>query len=269
MPTPFPGMDPYLERPGLWEEIHTGLMVSIQQYLSPLVGPRYRVAIERRVYMAVLATEAGELVGKPDVMLIAGGRLQEAMAEYRTAPGPIVVELPALQEVVERYLEIHEVVSGEVITFIELLSPGNKLSAQGRQQYEAKRAAVLASRTNLVEIDLLRAGRPFPIGAKPDDHALLSRADYRLVISRAAARPLADAYFLSVRDPIPAIPIPLRPGESEPELPLNELLHELYERGNYDLAVDYRRPPPLPAFADEDAAWIVALLSAPTQGGSK
>lgn len=261
MPTPFPGMHPYLERPGLWEEIHTGLMVSIQQYLSPLAGPRYRVAIECRVYMAVLATEAGELVGKPDVMLIAGGRLQEATVEYRTAPGPIVVELPALQEVVERYLEIREVMSGEVITVIELLSPGNKLSTQGRQQYEEKRAAVLASRTNLVEIDLLRIGRPFPIGAKPDDRARLSRADYRLVISRTAGRPLADAYFLSVRDPIPTIPIPLRPGEPEPELPVNQLLHELYERGQYELAVDYRLSSPLPAFSDEDAAWIAALLS--------
>jgi hypothetical protein len=265
MPTLFPGMDPFLERPGLWEEVHTGLIVAIQQSLAPLVQPRYRVAIERRVYKAVLATEAGELIGKPDVMLVSGGNVREATVDYRVSPagpGPIVVELPAPEEIVERYLEIRDVTSGEVITVLELLSPGNKLSFQGRRQYEDKRAAVLGSRTNLVEIDLLRAGRPFPIGAQPADRARLAQAHYRVIVSRAANRPLADAYVFSVREAIPDLPIPLRPDEPEVMLALNTLLREVYERGRYDLAVDYRQPPP--PFADEDIAWMTSLLEQAT-----
>ncbi len=263
MPTLFPGMDPYLERPGLWEEIHTALLVGIQQFLTPLVQPRYRVAIERRVYMAVMATDTGQLLGKPDVMLISGRQLRESNVAYRLEPvgaGPIIVQLPAPEEVVERYLEIRDVTSGEVITVLELLSPGNKLSAQGRRQYEEKRAAVLGSRTNLVEIDLLRIGRPFAIDAQQADRARLEQAAYRIVISRATQRPLAEAYLFTIRDPLPAIPIPLRAGEPEPQLPLNDLLHGIYDRGRYDLAVDYTKPPLPPAFADEDAAWIRGLL---------
>ncbi len=52
MPTPFPGMDPYLERRELWEEIHTDLISHIRQFLIPLLRPQYRVAIERRTYLS-------------------------------------------------------------------------------------------------------------------------------------------------------------------------------------------------------------------------
>lgn len=263
MPTPFPGMDPYLERPGLWEEIHTALLVGIQQFLTPLVQPSYRVAIERRAYMAVMTTEAGELVGKPDVMLIAGRQMRETNVAYRLEPagtGPIIVQLPAPEEVVERYLEIRDVTSGEVITVLELLSPGNKLSAQGRRQYEEKRTAILGSRTNLVEIDLLRVGRAFPIDPQPDDRDRLKQAAYRVVVSRAGQRPLGEAYLFSIRDQIPVIPIPLRDHEPEPELPLNELVHDVYQRGRYDLAIDYLQPAPPPPFSNEDAKWMDALL---------
>ncbi len=46
MPTPFPGMDPYLERRGLWEEVHTGLIAAMQQLLNPLLQPRYRAGFD-------------------------------------------------------------------------------------------------------------------------------------------------------------------------------------------------------------------------------
>jgi hypothetical protein len=153
------------------------------------------------------------------------------------------------------------VATAEVITVLELLSPANKLSAQGRRQYETKRAHVLGSQTNLIEIDLLRNGRPFPIDAPPETRPALQRAHYRAIVSRAQQRPRADAYAFTVRDPIPDLPVPLRPGDDALTLPLNDLLHEVYERGQYGLAVDYRRPPPPPPVEDEDAAWIATRLA--------
>jgi Protein of unknown function (DUF4058) len=255
MPTPFPGMDPYLERPGLWEEVHTGLIAEIQQFLAPLVRPRYRVAVERRTYLAVLSSN--DLVGKPDVLVVSPAREpgQAAPAHASVTVAPQVAELPMAEEVIERYLEIRAVTTGEVITVIEILSHSNKSSRQGREQYERKRLVVLASLTNLVEIDLLRAGDPMPM--RVADTSTLG--DYRLVVSRSQHRPRADVYLFGVRDPIPAVPIPLRPGEAEPMLALNQIVHNLYDQAGYDLAMDYSQPP-VPPLAGEDAQWAAQCV---------
>ncbi|MCB9152396.1 MAG: DUF4058 family protein, partial [Caldilineaceae bacterium] len=133
----------------------------------------------------------------------------------------------------------------------------NKSSAEGRQQYERKRLHVLASATSLVEIDLLRGGQPFAMkvrGVAPHEPS-----DYRIVISRNWQRPAADLYLFSVRQLIPSFHIPLRWGETEPVLPLNQILHQLYDRGGYDLAIDYSQPP-APPLSAEDAAWAAQLM---------
>jgi hypothetical protein len=257
MPTPFPGMDPYMEHPGLWEDVHTRLIVAIADELAPMVRPRYRVAVERRAYLAVLTPDEYELVGKPDVLIAsqpdAGSQAPSAAAA--TGAMPLVGELPMPDEVVERYLEVRDIVSGEVITAIEILSPTNKLTGEGRIQYERKRLTVLGSATHLIEIDLLRSGAPFPIRVQNGDH----HPPYRIVVSRAQQRPRADVYLFGLRDPIPDIPIPLRAGEAEPVLPLNRMLHDLYERAGYDQVIDYRRPS-VPPLSGEDAAWLAQLL---------
>lgn len=264
MPTPFPGMDPYLERRGLWEEVHLGLIAKIQEFLTPLLRPRYRVAVERRTYLVVQSPD--DFVGKPDVLILA---TREPRAEYGVLAEmwpsvPRVAQLPKAEEVTERFLEVRETATGEVVTVIELLSPTNKSSRQGRAQYEAKRLAVLASMTHLVEIDLLRAGEPLAMRVEGNGH----QTDYRIVISRAPARPKADVFLFGVRHPIPDFPIPLRRGETEPTLPLNLVLHDLYDRAGYDLAIDYSQPadPPLD---EADAAWAMQLLAQHVQEGSK
>jgi hypothetical protein len=255
MPTPFPGMDPYLERPGLWEEVHAGLIVAIQQELSARLRPRFRVAIERRTYLALLEPDSS--AGKPDVLIIAASP-SEMPAPSATAhghPTSVTVELPMPEEVVERYLEVRDAGTGAVVTVIEILSPTNKLPGDGRLSYERKRLRVLASATHLIEIDLLRAGPPLPMRLPAS-----AASDYRVMISRAPQRPQAQVLLFGVRDAIPDVPIPLSGDESEPLLPLNQILHELYDRASYDLAVDYGRPaePPLPP---ADAVWARTLLS--------
>jgi hypothetical protein len=248
-------MDPYLERRGLWEEVHTRLVVALADALDPLVHPRYRVAVERRTYLALLAGD--QLVGRPDVLVVEGR--QEPAAVMVAAPvaiaPPLVAELPMPEQIVERYLEVREVTTGEVITIIEILSPTNKLSLDGRRAYEEKRLQVLGSRTHLVEIDLIRAGEPMAMRVQGDGH----RGNYRIVISRSHQRPQAQVYVFGLRQPIPTFPVPLRRGEAEPTVDLNALLHSLYDRAGYDLAIDYRREaePPLEG---ADAAWAEALL---------
>ena len=254
MPTPFPGMDPYLEKPGLWKQVHTDLIVDIRRHLSPLVRPKYQVAIEQRNFLSLSAGDP--LVGEPDVLVIAPAR-GNPVELTRTAVAPVTtasytVALPQAEQVIERYLEVRDVESGEVITVIEILSPSNKL--EDRKRYERKRLRVLGSMTNLVEIDLLRSGKP-----------MLMRGDfpqtaYRVLVSRALQRPEAQIFPIALRQAIPDIPIPLRPGEDEPLLPLNQILHTLYDSAGHDLFINYQQPP-LPLLGEEDAAWAQELCA--------
>ena len=86
------------------------------------------------------------------------------------------------------------------------------------------------------------------------------QSHYRLVVSRSPQRPQAEIYLFNVRQPIPDLPIPLRPNEPEPILPLNQLLHELYVRGDYDLKLNYRQPPQPPLDPD-DQLWAQTLFT--------
>jgi len=256
MTTPFPGMDPYLEHPALWEDVHTRLIVAIADSLGPQVRPHYRVAVERRIYLAVFAPEEYELVGKPDVVI--SGPHQSAtssIAQIATRVMPRVGELVMPDQVVERYLEIRDVVTGDVVTVVELLSPTNKLTREGRSQYERKRLKVLGSATHLIEIDLLRAGEPFPMRIQQDD----SQPLYRIVVSRSQDRPRAEIYLFGLHDPIPDLPIPLRADAADAILPLNQVLHDVYDRAGYDQILNYHQPP-VPPLTEADAAWAMTLI---------
>lgn len=262
MDSPFPGMDPYLEHPALWPDVHNRVVAAIGDVLSPAVAPRYYVALERRAY--VLAPGELVFVGRPDVSVVQAGVGAPAIlapAGGASAPaggsasGVLAVDVPMADEVEESYLEVREVSTGVLVTVVELLSPANKQHPEGRRQYEAKRLRMLATMTNLVEIDLLRAGEPMPVSG-PD-----VRADYRILVSRGAQRPRAFLHAFGLRDPIPSVPIPLLPGDPEPTLDLGEVLHGLYRRARFDLRLDYDQPP-VPPLGDADAAWARERIAA-------
>ncbi len=65
MSSPFPGMNPYLENPELWSEVHHRLITAIAIAIAPPIRPKYRVAIEKRTYLGDV--EDSVLVGIPDV----------------------------------------------------------------------------------------------------------------------------------------------------------------------------------------------------------
>ena len=90
-----------------------------------------------------------------------------------------------------------------------------------------------------------------------DDDA---QSDYRMIVSRAQDRPQAAVYLFTIRDPIPDIPVPLQPGDVEPSLPLNLLLHDVYDRAGYDLTLDYQQSPPPPQIREQDIQWMKQLL---------
>ena len=127
MASPFPGMDPYLEAPALWPDVHGNLITEIQAVLGAQVRPKYFVGIERRVYILE----------------------EDDMAE----------EI----EVQERFLAVRRLPGRELVAVIEILSPANRTpGSRGREEYLAKRRQTFRSSVHLVEIDLLRAGARIP-----------------------------------------------------------------------------------------------------------
>jgi len=258
MPTPFPGMDPYLERAGVWAEVHTRLIVAMADALGPQVRPKYRVGVEQRTYLAILTPDEYELVGKPDVLVAAPRRQAQPVRPTATSVGiaPRVAHLPLPEAIIERHLAVRDVLTGEVITVIELRSPTNKLTREGRRQYARKRLRILGSATHFIEIDLLRAGEPFPFRVQDDD----AESDYRILVSRAQDRPQAAVYLFTIHEPIPDFHVPLQPDDPEPSVTLNRLVHDVYDRAGYDLTLDYRQAPPPPPMRAQDMQWMQQLL---------
>jgi hypothetical protein len=253
MRSPFPGMDPYLEHPALWPDVHNSLITAIRDVLAPQLAPDYYVGIERRAYL--LKPDDVVFVGRPDIAVIPRQPVAPRQLLPLAETGVVDVELAMGDEISENFLEIHEVTTGKLVTILELLSPVNKLHGKGRQEYEEKRDYVLHSRTNLVEADLLRAGEPMALGGRP------IQSDYRILVSRSWQRPRAQLYFFNLRQPIPSFALPLQQGEVEPFLDLGATFHALYGRARFDLRLDYSQPPVHP-LSPEDITWAKELLNA-------
>ena len=253
MPSPFPGVDPYLENPEFFPEVHHRLITAIAIAIAPALRPKYRVAIEKRTYFS--EPEESLTVAIPDVVVYSTPSVTNPTSSTATlskSSQPLTVTLPMEEETREGYLEIREVETGAVITAIEILSPKNKRTGKGREAYERKRNKVLLSATHLIEIDLLRGGKSMPILGT-------IRGDYRILVSREERRPRADLYAFTLREEIPSFPLPLKSEDAAIQVELQTLFSEVYDQAGFDLSIDYTQSP-VPALKKEDAAWADTLL---------
>jgi hypothetical protein len=255
-------MDPWLEHPGLWPGVHNRLITALADELVPKVAPKYFVDVEERTYVTS-ATGDGAVI-RPDILV---GRTASRRRTRRPAQSGVAVAEPET-DVVEMdvvvpveisvdtwYLEVRTVATNKLVTVIEVLSPTNKSAGLGRKEYLRMRNRIFKSRTSLVEIDLLRDGRPMPLTSQQPGEGCC-----RILVSRGASRPQAKLYAFGVRQPIPPIPIPLLPKDPEPSLELGAVLHALYERARFDLRLDYTKPP-VPPLGEENAAWARGIVA--------
>ncbi len=250
MPSPFPGMNPFLEFQE-WEDFHTTFNTVAREVLSPQVEPAYVVRVERRVYVehsiGGLTTsrraDVAVLIGSTDSRLAASSTVCAALA-------PVECELPMPEEQRETYLVVRHRETQEVVTILETLSPANKRAgADGRREYLKKREEVLSSQAHLVEFDLLLGGERLPMATT------LPPGDYYAVVSRSYRRPKADVYSWGLPQVLPAIPVPLKKGDDDVLLDLQQVVNTVYDRANYDLSLDYQQP--LPVTLDEaHQVWI-------------
>lgn len=257
MPSPFPGMNPYLEQPAFWSSFHSRLIVAIADALAPQLRPKYYIEVETRSYLSTLDEDL--LIGIPDGVVLSAKsptdppHRGEAIA-VMTPSRPRQVTVPMPTAVKERYLEVREIGTEAVITVIEVLSPKNKRRGDGREAYEAKRSKVLGSLSHLIEIDLLRGGEPMRVAGE-------AGAAYRILVSRAQQRPIADLYEFGLQETIPSFPLPLKPDDQEPIVELQPIFAGVYDRASYDLRLDYQQLPPPPDLSEADRTWLKALLA--------
>lgn len=259
MPSPFPGMDPCLEEPGLWPDVHHGIISEMQAQLNRSLRPRYHVRIEERVYISD-ESDPGRRVIVPDLRIAGTPSNYDLpvppVSETVAIAEPLLMTTMFEEEIHEARLEIIDRQQQLVVTVIEILSPTNKvMRSRGMDSYEAKRQEVLTSPSHLVEIDLLRAGERIYV------KETLPPTDYLIHVSRREQRPQGLVWPLQMTQPLPRIRIPLKAEDPDVELDLQQVLNTAYDRAAYDLDVDYRAAPKIP-LSDKMARWADELLRA-------
>ncbi|MEZ6113138.1 MAG: DUF4058 family protein [Pirellulaceae bacterium] len=256
MPSPFPGMNPYLEQAGVWHDFHERCCPAVAEAITRQVRPDYFVKIDEHIFIHELPDQRRGLLGRGDVTVASrdhASPLAHDASSTATIDAPVEVHLPATDWESLSFLEIRDRNSMRLVTVIELLSPANKLPGPDREQYLGKRAQLLQSAVHFVEIDLLRAG-----GRMPMDE--LGPCDYCVLVSRFPERPRAGVWPIQLREPLPTIPVPLEPPHADARLDLQAILHRVYDAAGYE---DYiYRGQPEPSLGESDAQWARGLVAA-------
>ena len=265
MPSPFPGMDPYLEDCDLWPDVHARLITAAAAALTPLIRPKFLARVEQRTFSFKLDDPADDLYLVPDIRVVYRTREGGPQPPFDTGEGGtavlegVEVTEELLQVGVQRYIDVIDAASREIVTVIEIVSPSNKLSGgAGQRAFERKREQVQASETGWVEIDLLRGRRSMPVPNRIPETAYMAFTDRFDPTTKFGRR--QHLFPIDLRRPLPTLPIPLRPDDVPVPLNLQAVLDRIYDEAAYDGSADYAADPPPPGLSEGDAAWLDALL---------
>ena len=260
MPSPFPGMDPYLESPTHWSDFHATFTLTWREAINNALPANYVARINELVLKVEPELDLPRKTVGPDVLVGRRFPISSAPAAASSValaePDPVIIpNIVHLDPHKEAFIEIYRLPEYELVTVLELLSPTNKVG-DGRGQYVAKRESLLEQRINLVELDLIRAGKRLQLARS------LPPGDYYAFISRGDRRPECQVYRWTVRNRMPALPVPLKLPDADIQVDLAGVFATAYERGRYDRMVRYDESPPVPSFAGEDAEWVLRTAQA-------
>lgn len=205
MPSPFPGMDPYLEEDKLWPAFHHQLIAGLYQMLLPGLVDRYRARIGQRNYI----TEE-----------------------------PLFTSI-IRQEHHEEFIEIRQRSDSRFITLIDIPSPANKMLPEGRKAYLETRRQARSQGGNAVEIDLLLQGSPlldFNREGLPD-------WDYAVAICRSSHPDKFEIYTSTLSKRLPRFKVPLASDDRDTVLDLQSTFSRAFDLGNFLGQIDYTRDP--------------------------
>ncbi|MBN1284570.1 MAG: DUF4058 family protein [Anaerolineae bacterium] len=255
MPSPFPGMDPYLEETALWAGVHGQLTTYISAQLAPKLRPKYVPYTETRIEIGLVDLDAPRPY-LPDIAVAAHAVRAAGTPAPPGITAPLEIETVVEWEMTIATVNILRAADQRLVAVIEILSPINK--RPGNEAYEAyrrKRTTLLQSDIHLLEIDLLRQGRRvLPQEALPP-------APYFVFLSRADRRSRCEVWPIALADPLPVVPVPLLAPDPDAPLDLGAALSTLYDAHGYDLILDYTLSPPGP-LTGHDLEWVGERLRA-------
>jgi hypothetical protein len=269
MPSPFPGMDPYLENPDWFPCLHDSLIVLFMESLQSRLPETYYAQSSQRVWLEYTHRHI-----EPDVELVRSSRETRrrnrgggvALAEVRPKE-PVVVHVETIEHgpFKEFYLEVRrrEGKRVRIVTSIEVLSPSNKTKGNpGREEYLAKQKEVLSGETHLVEIELLRGGSHTSAVPKDLAGSKAGPFDYHIAIHRFDRPKDFLIYPIRMEERLPAIGIPLLPGDADVPLDLQAAFDRAYEAGPYKREVDYASDRVRPRLRPDQTEWAAMLIKA-------
>lgn len=223
MPSPFPGMDPFLEDPKHWKTFQQHYVSALYHILLPGLVDRYRARVGMRSY---------------------------------------TVEMPLFTSVLresheEPFVEIRERGDGRLITLIDVVSPANKTTSAGREAYLATRKLIENQRANALEIDLVTQGQPMLDFARD----ALPEHDYTFTVTRGSSPGKFEIYTTTVQKRLPKFKLPLAYDDRDAMLDLQDVFRRAYDLGGFSRSVAYGDGlASAVKLSDVSRSWIELLL---------
>ncbi|MEZ4623022.1 MAG: DUF4058 family protein [Caldilineaceae bacterium] len=256
MPSPFPGMDPYIEARREWSDFHVDLATELRTVLNTMLATNYyAVTTTYATYDIIQVAQQDRRSISPDVsvwQITSSGPSPAGVAVID--PPTVRSRVPLEVEVRIANVEVHETGTDRLVTAIEILSPVNKRTGPQRDKYLRKRRELFNTDVHVIEVDLLRGGQRSPLEITPP------LAAYYISLGRAGNRPTVDVWAIQLWERLPRIPVPLLYPDPDVVIDLGAIVNAVYERGAYSRRLDYTQSPPPPELSDKELQWVDELL---------
>ena len=260
MPSPFPGMDPFLE--AHWGDVHAALTIYARDQIQPRLPSDLVASVEE--YVVLTSEDPIEGWSNPQRW-----RPDVSVSEHTTsvairAPVTAILDAsdPVIVEAVPQTMREVRILDSQswLVTSIEFLSPSNKIGEDERHAFRRKQNDLVAAGVNIVEVDLILGGgwaiHPSQVETPPE-----CQGPYRISVTRVRYPHRIECYVTTLQKPLPRIRIPLRRGETDIVLDLPELITLAYDRGAYQRRLNYSTAP-RPKLSPEDELWMNEQLTA-------
>jgi hypothetical protein len=214
-------MDPYLENEAIWPVFHHQMVMCLYQILLPGLVDRYRARVVQRHYTTEQALFTSVL----------------------------------RQDHHEDCIEIRQRNDGRLVTLVDLVSPMNKTTPQGRTAYLEKRREGRSACANLVEIDLVLQGQPLLDYSRDG----LPEWDYAVTVTRSTQPERYEIYTATLQKRLPRFRLPLAADDRDTVLDLHTAFTRCFDQGGFAGKIDYARDPAT-VLSDEDRRWLDEVL---------